>query len=202
MGRSARSLTPETAPPRPQICPTAHARGGRDSSIPPTAQKPLCAPVWPTPAKIPRPCQNKECPLATPSACRARIAFDLTGTRVGLRSRHSAPWAVAGSGVESQAIRHPRPLLFAPAGPEANAFSKSLTSLENQKGEPLPEAVGDNVPQGGRPGEGAQRLRTGGPAWSPPGRSVGGTAKPWQTPTPCHSDAAKESPKIREREIF
>ena len=100
------------------------------------------------------PRSEKECPLATPSACRARIAFDLAGTRVGLRSRHSAPWAVAGSGVESLAIRHPRPLLFAPAGPEANAFSKSLTPLENQKGEPLPEAVGDNVPQGGRSGEG------------------------------------------------
>ena len=148
------------------------------------------------------PRSEKECPLATPSACRAQIAFVRTGPRDVLRSRHSAPWAVAGSGVESQAIRHPRPLLFAPAGPEANAFLKKPIPLENQKGGRCRRQWGTTSPQGGRSGEGAQRLRTGGPAWSPPGRFVGGTAKPWQAPTPCRSDALRESPKIREREIF
>ncbi|MDD2657789.1 MAG: hypothetical protein PHD04_03995 [Candidatus Pacebacteria bacterium] len=39
--------------------------------------------------------------------------------------------------------------------------------MENQKGEPLPEAVGDNVPKGGRSGE--AKPRTGGAARSPPG---------------------------------
>lgn len=179
-----RTGSAQTSPERPQICPTARAAGVGDAPVPPIARKAMYAPVWQIQVVMTAPRSEKECPLATASPCRARIAFDFADPRGVLRSRHSAPWAVAGSGVESQAIRHPRPLLFAPAGPEANAFSKSLTSLENQKGGPLPEAVGDNVPQGGRPGEGAQRLRTGGPAWSPPGRSVGGPAKPEQAPTP------------------
>ena len=186
-----RTRSAQTSSERPQICPTAHATGRSDSSVSPIARKAIYAPVWQIQVVMTAPRSEKECPLATPSACRAQIAFVLTGPRGVLRSRHSALWAVAGSGVESLAIRHPRPLLFAPAGPEANAFSKSLTPLENQKGEPLPEAVGDNVPQGGRSGEGAERLRTGGPAGSPPGMSVGGTAKPWQAPTPCHSDAPR-----------
>jgi hypothetical protein len=186
-----RTRSAQTSPERPQICPTSHATGMGDSSVPSIARKAIYAPVWQTQVAMTAPRSEKECPLATPSACRAQIAFVRTDPRGVLRSRHSAPWAVAGSGVESQAIRHPRPLLFAPAGPEANAFSKSLTPLENQKGEPLPEAVGDNVPQGGRSGEGAERLRTGGPVGSPPGMSVGGTAKPWQAPTPCLSDAPR-----------
>ena len=186
-----RTGSAQTSPERPHICPTAHATGMGDSSCPPIARKAICGSVWQIQVVMTAPRSGKECPLATPSACRAQIAFVRTGPRGVLRSRHSAPWAVAGSGVESQAIRHPRPLLFAPAGPKANAFSKNFTPLENQKGEPLPKAVGDNVPQGGRSGEGAERLRTGGPAGSPPGMFVGGTAKPWHAPTPCHSDAPR-----------
>ena len=186
-----RTGSAQTSPERPKIGPTPHATSAGDSSVPQIARKAIYAPVWQAQATMTQPRSGKECPLATPSACRARIAFVLTGPRGVLRSKHSALWAVAGSGVESQAIRHPRPLLFAPAGPEANAFSKSLTPLENQKGEPLPEAVGDNVPQGGRSGEGAPRLRTGGPAGSPPGMFVGGTASPWHAPTPCHRDARR-----------
>ena len=62
--------------------------------------------------------------------------------------------------------------------------------------------MGDNVPLGGRSGEGAERLRTGGPAGSPPVMSVGGTAKPWQAPTPCHSDKDKEALEIIDKEKF
>ena len=186
-----RTGSAQTSSERPQFCPTAHAMGAGDSSRTSIARKAIYAPVGQAQVVMIAPRSEKECPLATPSACRAQIAFVRTDPGGVLRSRHSALWAVAGSGVESQAIRHPRPLLFAPAGPKANAFSKNFTPLENQKGEPLPKAVGDNVPQGGRSGEGAERLRTGGPAGSPPGMFVGGTAKPWHAPTPYHSDAPR-----------
>ena len=49
-------------------------------------------------------------------------------------------------------------------------------------GEPL--GRGAIVPGGGRSGEGAERLRTGGTAGSPPVMLVGGPAQPEQAPTP------------------
>lgn len=84
-------------------------------------------------------------------------------------------------------------------GLSKSSFEKTFL-LGDPKGEPLPEAVGDNVPKGGRSGE--AKPRTGGPAWSPPGRSVGGPAKPEQAPTPCHRDGSKEALEIIEREDF
>ena len=67
---------------------------------------------------------------------------------------------------------------------DSGPFLDTPSPLNKIKGEPLPEAVGDNVPKGGRSGE--AKPRTGGPAGSPPGRFVGGPAKPEQAPTPCH----------------
>jgi hypothetical protein len=49
------------------------------------------------------------------------------------------------------------------SGPFLDAFSP----LKKIKGEPMPQAVGDNVPRGGRSGE--PKARTGGAASSPPG---------------------------------
>lgn len=143
-----RTRSAQTSSERPQICPTAHATGRSDSSVSPIARKAIYAPVWQIQVVMTAPRSEKECPLATPSACRAQIAFVLTGPRGVLRSRHSALWAVAGSGVESLAIRHPRPLLFAPAGPEANAFSKNSPHWKTKRGSHCRRQWGTTSPKG------------------------------------------------------
>ena len=197
-----RTGSAQTSPERPQICPTAHATGMGDSSVPPIARKAIYAPVDQSQAAMTQPRSEKECPLATPSACRARIAFVLTDPRGVLRSRHSALWAVAGSGVESQAIRHPRPLLFAPAGPEANAFSKTH-SVGKPKGGAAAGGSG-----GQRPPRGSIRRRSGatedrGTSMVPAGEVRG---RHGEAVANAHSlsswRVSKEAPEIIEREIF
>jgi hypothetical protein len=91
-------------------------------------------------------------------------------------------------------------LIDTPAGPGAKALFKTPSTGELEKGEPLPKAVGDHVPRGGRFGE--AKPRTGGPAWSPSGMFVGGPAKPEQAPTHCHCDSPKEAPEIIDKEKF
>lgn len=143
-----RTGSAQTSPERPQIRPTAHSTGTGDVPVPPIARKVIYAPVGQGQVAMIAPRSEKECPLATPSACRAQIAFVLTGPRGVLRSRHSALWAVAGSGVESLAIRHPRPLLFAPAGPEANAFSKNSPHWKTKRGSHCRRQWGTTSPKG------------------------------------------------------
>ena len=117
---------PRNRPPGPQIC-LQRTQGVRVMVLTPNRQKSdgHTRMIDPSSKAWCR-ARNKECPFATPSACRAQIAFDLAGPRVGLRSRHSALWAVAGSGVDLQANRHPRPLHFAPAGLELKLVYKNL----------------------------------------------------------------------------
>ena len=50
---------------------------------------------------------------------------------------------------------------------DSGPFLDTPSPLNKIKGEPMPQAVGDNVPRGGRSGE--PKARTGGAAGSPPG---------------------------------
>ena len=75
----------------------------------------------------------KECPLATPSACRARMAFDRVGHRAVLRSRHSALWAVAVASNDLQANRPPLLAPLCPCGAWSQSSFQKAPSPENQK---------------------------------------------------------------------
>ncbi len=98
---------------------------GSDSSLPPKRQKrDLSACNAHSAATAPHG-PHKECPLATPSACRARIAFDRAGLGLALRSRHSALWAVAVASVNSQANRPPLLAVLCPCGAGAKALFKN-----------------------------------------------------------------------------
>ena len=140
-----------------------------DVPAPPIARKAIYAPVGQDQVAMTAPRSEKECPLATASPCRAQIAFDLAGPRVVLRSKHSALWAVAGSGVDLQANRHPRPLHLAPAGLELKLFYKNPYSLETQRGSRCRRQWGTTSPKGVDParrsrGQGDQQgPRRGGP---------------------------------------
>ena len=167
-----RTGSAQTSPERPQIRPTAHSTGTGDVPVPPIARKAICAPVWQIQVVMTAPRSEKECPLATPSACRAQIAFDLAGPRVVLRSRHSALWAVAGSGVDLQANRHPRPLHLAPAGLELKLVYKNLPPWR-LKGGAAAGGSGGQSPQRGsiRRGEAEDRGTSRVPAGEVCGRS-------------------------------
>ena len=109
----------------------------------------------------------KECPLATPSACRARITFDRAGPRVVLRSKHSALWAVAVASNDSPANRPPLLAVLCPCGAGAKALFQKACFTAKPKGGADAEGIGGRgVHGGGRSGE--PKARTGGAARSPP----------------------------------
>ena len=54
-----------------------------------------------------------------------------------------------------------------PSKTDSGSFLDTSSPLNKIKGEPMPQAMGDNVPRGGRSGE--PKARTGGAAGSPPG---------------------------------
>ena len=91
----------------------------------------------------------KECPLATPSACRARIAFDRAGPRVVLRSRHSALWAVAVASNDSQANRPPLLAVLCRCAAGAKALFQKASPIAKPKGGADAGGSGGRSPQRG-----------------------------------------------------
>ena len=77
-----------TAPPRPQICPTAHAKGIGDSFLPPSARNAMYAPAMPI-----QPRRHRTNPIrSAPLPPTARAQTSLAGT---LQVLLSAPAMVA-----------------------------------------------------------------------------------------------------------